>query len=214
MTNYFKLKLNSKFIFLCLYVIILLILYKLKLIPKDLQSLKNIVISNPDFSMLTFMILSTLRIFVFIPGAAFCILGGLILPPFKAVLLSFTAYLLSFSLIFFIGKYLFSDKLTKWIYKNNPYLYKLLKDYGIKAFTVGLLCPIAPGDLLCLLLSSLDISFFRYLVITGLTHLPWVIIYSFLGYSFHMSLLNMILFILVLLLIILFSIKSWNRLKA
>lgn len=213
MTKLLKLKVNYKVIFLFLYVILLIVLYKFKLIPSDLQSLKKIVLSNPNSTLLTFMILSIVRVFMGIPGSVFCVLGGLIFPPVKAIFFSTLAYLISLILVFLAGRYFLGDNLKSWLIKKNPNFHQLLNNSGTKVFTIGLLCPIAPGDLLCLLLSTLDISFSKYVTIVLLTHIPWVIIYSILGYSFHMSTLTIVLLLCGTALITLYSIKSWNKVK-
>lgn len=214
MIKLWKLRINYKIVFLFIYLIVLVTLYKFNLIPNDLQSLKKVVLSNPDSILLTFMFLSIVRIFMGIPGSVFCVLGGLIFSPLQAALYSLIAYTTSLIIVFFIGRYLFADKLKSWLMKKNPNLHQLLSNNGTKVFTVGLLCPLAPGDLLCMMLSTLDISFFKYVTIVLITHVPWVLIYSFLGYSFHMPLPIIVLLLIGTLLITLYSIKSWNKVKA
>jgi len=180
-----KNKINFKLIILSIYTILVYILYKLGLITNDIEVLKNIILKNPQIVTLTFLTLSTLRVFICLPGTVFCVLGGLIFTPIKASLLSIIGYMLSLSIIYFVGKFLVAGKLKIWILNKHPYLDSMLKENGIKIFTVGLFCPIAPGDVLCLMLSTLNISFTKYLAIIFLTHIPWVILYSFLGYSFN-----------------------------
>ena len=213
MLKVIKNKINFKYVILSLYVLLVFILFKLGLITNDIEVLKRIVLSNPNTSATTFLILSILRVFICLPGTVFCVLGGLIFTPIKAVILSMIGYIMSLSIIFFSGKYLLASKLRSWIIRKNPYIESMLKDHGIKLFTVGLFCPIAPGDVLCLLLSTLNVSFLKYIVIIIFTHIPWVILYSFLGYSFNHSLISVIGVAISIIIITSYSISSWNKIK-
>jgi uncharacterized membrane protein YdjX (TVP38/TMEM64 family) len=121
---------------------------------------------------------------------------------------------MSLSIIYFLGKYLVASKLRLWIIKKNPYIESMLKEHGIKLFTVGLFCPIAPGDVLCLLLSTLNVSFFKYIAIIIFTHIPWVILYSFLGYSFNHSLISVVVVAISIITVTSYSISSWNKIKS
>ncbi len=213
MQKNFNAKFNLKIFIVIMYIFLLVFLYKMGFLTTDVNKLKEVVLRNPNLIITTFMLLSTLRVFIFIPNTVFCILSGLIFTPLKALILSTIGTIASLSIIFYIGKSFISKNIKKFVLKKYPYMESMLDQYGAKLFTVGLLCPIAPGDLLCLLLSTLNISFSRYLKIIIFTHVPWIILFTLVGNSVNHSFIGTLLLSVSILSATVYSFYFWNKIK-
>lgn len=178
----------------------------------SIESLRIWIESKP-FVELLFIILWTLRLVIFIPGVTLMILGGLIFNPAKAVCLSLLGIVISDTLVFLLAKCNMLDKVRIKISDKNPQLIELLKEYNYKILAVGVLCPVAPTDVIVFLSSYIGMSFAKFILIFVGANLPALLLYSCLGESFQGSIFNTIFIILTLIASAIISIKLWNELK-
>ena len=94
-----------------------------------------------------------------------------------------------------------------------PDLIALVEAYNYKILFVGVLCPVAPTDVLVFLSSYLGMSYSKFAVIFTIANIPALLLYSYLGESFQTSIYNSIFIIVTLIASALLTIKLWNELR-
>lgn len=170
-------------------------------------------IDGKPFSELFFVLLWTMRLVLFIPGVTLMLLGGLIFEPSKAFLLSLIGIVLSDTLIFLLAKSNLLNKLKSKISDKYPDLIQLIEMYNYKILAVGVLCPVAPTDVIVFLSSSMGMNFIRFIMIFIGVNLPALFLYSYLGESFEGSIFNTIFILVTLLASGILSMKLWKELR-
>lgn len=181
-------------------------------IDLSIDSLRLWIDGSP-FSELFFVLLWSVRLIAFIPGVTLMILGGLIFEPSKAFLLSLIGIVLSDTLIFLLAKSNLLNKLKNKISDKYPDLIQLIEMYNYKILAVGVLCPVAPTDVIVFLSSCMGMSFIRFIMIFIGANLPALFLYSYLGESFEGSIFNTIFILVTLLASGILSIKLWKELR-
>lgn len=78
---------NKKYLIICIWIILILVLKECNIITLNLLTIKNYLNTNKSFAMLIFLLLCIIRIFVFVPGVTFMILGGLCFGPIEGFIL-------------------------------------------------------------------------------------------------------------------------------
>lgn len=161
-----------------------------------------------------FLLFWLIRLPIFLPGVLLMILGGVCFEPWKAVILSMTGMVLSQCLIYFIAKLFPIQKITNFISKKYPGSKELLEAHQYKFLAIGILCPVAPSDIICYLSASAGIRFRQYVATILLANLPLIGLYSFMGESFEQSPIILGLYGVLIVLIFVFSLQIWNHIKA
>ena len=206
-------KINKKYIFLAIWIILIVILKEENLITLDLNEIEEYIKSKEDHMMLLFILLWVIRVFIFIPGVTFMILGGLIFSPIEGILLSMIGLFLSETLIYYASKLLVGSKLNRMINKKYPEIRPLIKTYNYKFLALGMVCPVAPSDAICFLSASSGIRYVRYITTVLISNIPAVFVYSFIGLQFTESIYSILISIIIIAIISIYIIKIWNKLK-
>lgn len=106
-----------------------------------------------------------------------------------------------------------SEKKVKNLERKHPDLKKLLKTYNYKFLEMGMICPIAPTDVVCFLSAAVGLKYRVYILTVIITNIPLLIFSSFIVINFSESLVGTVLVIVSFVLISVVSIKMWNSLK-
>lgn len=166
-------------------------------------------------SMAVFLFLSLwiLRLIIFIPGITLTILGGLVFLPVQAFFLSLVGLTLSGTLVFLVGKKRLFKKKRDRLKEKHLDIINLIETYNYKFLALGVICPIAPTDVICYMSSYLGLPYRKYIITFIIANIPAVILYSLIGESFNSSIYNVIFIIITLIIIAIVSLKLWNDMK-
>ena len=182
--------------------------------PIDL-SIENLkmIIKGSNIAYLIFLGIWIIRLIAFIPGVSLMLLGVLIFSPIEALILSLLGLVLSDTLVFILGKMDLFEGIKNKIKKKYKDIYKLVEEENHKILAIGVLCPVAPTDVICYLSSYLGLGYRRFIITFIIANIPAVSLYSFLGDSFSNSIYNTVFIIITLIVTSIITIKKWNKLK-
>ncbi len=173
----------------------------------------RLYVEGKPYSELIFVAMWTIRLIAFIPGVTLMILGGLIFTPGKAFILSLIGIVISDTLVYlFVKAKVFEGFRNKMIDKY-PDLIALIKTYNYKILFVGVLCPVAPTDILVFLSSYLGMNYNKFVIVFIVANIPALLLYSYLGESFQTSIYNSMFIIVTLIVSGVLTIRLWNELR-
>lgn len=178
----------------------------------NIESLR-VWIENHQFVEMLFILLWSLRLVLFIPGVTLMVLGGLIFQSEKAFILSLVGIVLSDTLVFLLAKSKMLGGLRKKISEKYPEIISMIESYSYKILGVGVLCPVAPTDVIVFLSSYVGMKFSKFLLVFITANIPALFLYSYLGESFQGSSMNTIFIIVTLVISGVLSIRLWNDLR-
>ena len=193
-------------------IIGIILFYYFKPIDLSIENLR-VLVKGSNISYLVFLGLWIIRLIAFIPGVTLMLLGGIIFSPIEALLLSLSGLIISDSLVFILGKIDLFDGIKKKIESKYKDIYKLIEEENHKILAVGVLCPIAPTDVICYLSSYLGLGYKKFIITFILANIPAVFLYSFLADSFNDSIYKTMFIIIALAATSVITIKEWNKLK-
>lgn len=170
-------------------------------------------IESKQFSEILFILLWSLRLVLFIPGVTLMILGGVIFEPDKAFILSLVGIVLSDTLVFSLARSRMLSGLRNKISLKYPEIISMIESYSYKILGVGVLCPVAPTDVIVFLSSYIGMKFSRFLIIFITANIPALFLYSYLGESFQGSSMNTVFIVVTLAISAVLSIRLWNDLR-
>ena len=142
------------------------------------------------------------------------ILGGLIFEADKAFILSLVGIVLSDTLVFSLAKSRMLSGLRNKISLKYPEIISMIKSYSYKILGVGVLCPVAPTDVIVFLSSYVGMKFSGFLIIFVTANIPALFLYSYLGESFQGSSMNTVFIVVTLAISAVLSIRLWNDLRS
>ncbi|SCJ60818.1 SNARE associated Golgi protein [uncultured Clostridium sp.] len=182
--------------------------------PIDL-SIENLrmMVKGSNIAYLVFLGIWVIRLVAFIPGVSLMLLGGLIFSPIEALILSLSGLVLSDTLVFILGKIDLFDGIKSKIKKRYKDIYKMIEEENHKILAIGVVCPVAPTDVICYLSSYLGLGYRRFIITFILANIPAVSLYSFLGDSFSNSIYNTIFIMVTIIVTSIITVKEWRKLK-
>lgn len=168
---------------------------------------------HENYASLLFLGLWMARLLLFIPGTPLVILGGVCFSPIEGFLLSTAGQVLSGTFVYIFSRSISGDRKNNLLADRHPELNQLLKVYNYRFLALGIVCPIAPTDVICFLSASMGIKYSTYILTILIANIPLRMLYSFVGISLTDSIAGAVLVIGSLVLIFASSIKIWNTLK-
>ena len=193
------------------WAIIIAILYFSGILTTDIDTLKELIQDNNLKVQILFILLSTIRIIFFIPQTIFILVGGIVFGPYMGFILSFISLLLSQSIMYLLGKY-FNNILFKTNFsKKQNNMIKVLKTYGYKFLALGIICPVAPSDLITASAALIKLDYKKCISIIALADAPMIFLYGFLGTGFENSVFFKILTLIIIVFISYYSFLTWNK---
>lgn len=177
----------------------------------NLADLINLIKYHPKTSTIIFLILSTTRIFTFLPGAIFMIIGGMIFDPVKSFLLTLISITISETIIFIISKNFCNGGLIEKITAKYPKIIDIAKEYNNKFLVLGILCPVAPTDLVCFISSYAGLKYKNFILTVILSNIPIIIVYNILGQSFLYSIYYFLFIACTFLGISIYLVQIWSK---
>ncbi|CAI6229563.1 TVP38/TMEM64 family protein [Bacillus subtilis] len=204
---------KSKFLILALWFLAIYIAKEFHLLSLDMDDLQEFISENTKYAMLLFIALWIIRLLFFIPGVTLMFLGGVCFDPVVSFILSIAGIFLSETLVYVFSRMFSSGNMMKDLERKYPELKKLLETYNYKFLALGMICPIAPTDVVCFLSAAVGIKYTTYILTVIVTNIPLLIFSSFIVINFSESLMGTVLVVASFVLVSIVSIKMWNTLK-
>ncbi|HBJ1646800.1 TVP38/TMEM64 family protein [Clostridium botulinum] len=193
------------------WFIIVTILYTTGTLTTDLNKISHSIKGNPIVMQLIFVLLSTIRIVFFIPQTIFILIGSVIFGPYIGFFLSLLSLALSQSLVYFIGRYLNVQILGEDFIDNHSNTINIIKKYGYKILVLGIVCPIAPSDLITASAACIKLNYKKCISLIVMADAPMIFLYGFLGARIEGTYLFKILAVLAITFISYYSFVIWNK---
>ncbi|MEX2058792.1 VTT domain-containing protein [Bacillus halotolerans] len=206
-------KLKNKFLILALWLLAIYILKEYHFLSLEMSDLQEFISTNTKYAMMLFIALWIIRLLFFIPGVTLMFLGGICFDPIVSFILSMVGIFLSETLVYLFSRIFSSGKMMKDLEHKHPELKKLLEAYNYKFLALGMICPIAPTDVVCFLSAAVGLKYSVYILTVVITNIPLLIFSSFIVINFSESLVGTVLVIVSFVLISVVTIKMWNSLK-
>jgi uncharacterized membrane protein YdjX (TVP38/TMEM64 family) len=207
-------KMDKKYLIIVGWVLIIYLLNKNGLITFNIETIKQYLIANSTYAAIIFIGLWVVRLAVFVPGVTLMILGGVCFGTLKGFLLSIIGISLSETLIFVFAKLFTNTKLKEYLTNKYPDILPLIEAYNYKFLALGVICPVAPTDIVCLLSASTGMRYVKYILTVIIANIPLSAIYSHMGLGFKDSIYSVLLMILTIGIVTFYSVKTWHTLKS
>ncbi|MDL9996162.1 TVP38/TMEM64 family protein [Bacillus stercoris] len=204
---------KNKFLILALWLLVIYILKEYHLLSLDMSDLQEFISANTKYAMLLFIALWIIRLLFFIPGVTLIFLGGVCFDPIVSVILSMAGIFLSETLVYVFSRKFSSGNMMKGLERKHPELKTLLETYNYKFLALGMICPLAPTDVVCFLSATVGIKYTTYILTVIVTNIPLLIFSSFIVINFSESLMGTVLVVASFVLISIISVKMWHTLK-
>ncbi|MEC1582842.1 VTT domain-containing protein [Bacillus subtilis] len=204
---------KKKFLILALWFLAIYIAKEYHLLSLDMDDLQGFISENTKYAMLLFIALWIIRLLFFIPGVTLMFLGGVCFDSVVSFILSMAGIFLSETLVYVFSRMFSSGNMIKDLERKHPELKKLLETYNYKFLALGMICPIAPTDVVCFLSAAVGIKYTTYILTVIVTNIPLLIFSSFIVINFSESLMGTVLVVASFVLVSIVSIKMWNTLK-
>ena len=163
------------------WIIFICFLKVTKLSTIDIKTIKIYIQSEEKYGMLIFILAWSMRIFIFIPGTTFMILGGMCFGLENGFLLSMLGIIINESIIYLESTNLIESRLKSFINKRYPKLNIIMKKHDYKVLALGIICPIVSTDVLCFVFASTGIRYSKYILTVIIASVPVILVYSFIG---------------------------------
>lgn len=206
-------KTKIKYFIILLWIILIGLLKLYNLIPINIYFLKGFLAHQAFYAALIFTGLWIIRLLALIPGVTLMVLGAMCFGPIYGFLLSLVGILLSESIVFLIAKTILSKKLNEFLEKKYTALKRQLQKDNFKLLALGIICPIAPTDIVCFLSASSGIKFSTYIYTVAIANIPLMALYSSMGINFGKSVYGILLIILSIALVAVISMRIWQKMK-
>jgi uncharacterized membrane protein YdjX (TVP38/TMEM64 family) len=205
-------RISKKYVVIIVWAVLVFFLRSKNIISFDVNAIQKFLQINEKYLIPIFIFLWSIRIFAFIPGVTFMVIGGICFGPVEAMVLSTVGIFISETIIYFISKYFSTSKLTEFLNRRYPDIRDLIKKYDYKFITIGIVCPIAPTDVICYLAACTGIKYIKFILIVIISNLPVVALYSFVGTGINGSLYIIAIVSAIIAILLVFKTK-WNRIK-
>ncbi len=165
--------------------------------------IRRTVLSFGALSPAAFIMINILRPFTFLPVTPFTIAGGFIFGHFYGLLLSLIGTMLSAVLTFSMSRYLFRDRIKRWLKGRYDGVDKGLESSGIFMIAAARVIPVIPFDAVSYIAGISNISFIDYLIGSLIGEFPGAFILTMLGSNLSqigtpIFYLSLVLFILLM----------------
>lgn len=194
-----------------IWLFVIAILYSSGILTTNINKINDIIHGNPLKMQLLFVFISTIRVIFFIPQTIFILLGSILFGPYIGFLLSLLSLALSQSIIYFIGIYFNKQFLGKDFLTKNSTIINIIKTYGYRILALGIVCPIAPSDLITASAACIKLSYKKCISVIVLADAPMIFLYGFLGSGFEGTYFFKILAVLTIAFISYYSFFIWNK---
>ena len=206
-------KIKKKYLIIVIWILLIAVLKSFNLISFDLAEINKYLQVNKDYSMIIFVFLWTARLFIFIPGLPFMILGGMCFGPLAGFLLSMAGIIISETVIYVASNTFFGSKVKSLLSRKYPKIPLMIKKYNYGFLALGMICPIGQTDIICFLSASTGMNYLKYIIVVILSNIPMTLAYSYMGLSFNSSIYSMILVATTIILISALSIRLYKKVK-
>lgn len=170
---------------------------------RDFQGLRQFILAYGMWAPVSSIMLMAIQSLVpFVPGLAITIMNALIFGWHYGALYSWVGALLGATLDFVIARWYGRPVVERFV--NIKYLEKVdifLKRHGILAIFLTRLTPIVPFKVVSYGAGLTNISFYKFVFVTGVGQAPAIILYSFLAQSLTHSIRLTIIIISILIVV-------------
>ena len=204
---------KKKFAMIAIWILLIVLLKHFDLLSLNMSTVKELISEHKNYAYLLFIGLWIFRLFFIIPGTTLMILGGVCFGPFEASLLSTIGLVISETFVYLFSRSFVGNKVKNHFQNRHPELNNLLETYNYKFLALGIICPIAPTDIICFLSASIGIKYSTYMLTIIIANTPLRMLYSFIGISLSESTFGLVFVIVSLVFVFAASIKVWKDLK-
>ncbi len=205
--------LKNKVVLLCIWFLGVYCLKELDLLSFDMNDVSDFISGHAEYAMLLFLALWVIRLLFFIPGMTLMFLGGICFDPVTSILLSIAGLFISETLVYLFSRKFASEKTIQMLEDKHPDLKELLEAYNYKFLALGMICPVAPTDVICFLSAAIGLRYSAYMLTVLISNIPIVLLSSFVVINFSESVTGIVLVIVSFILITILTVKIWNNLK-
>lgn len=171
----------KKIVILVLWACIFIFLYRKGFVTTDVDKVRNFLESNPARLTEIFVFISIARVVLFLPGVVFMVLGGVYFGPLTGSALSLVSIILSETIVFLMGRYFAGQMIRGYLEKRYKDIMVLADKHGYEFLALGVLCPVAPSDMVCMAASILNFEYKKYIFTIAMANTPMILLYSYLG---------------------------------
>ncbi len=200
-------------ILLCIWFLGVYCLKELDVLSFDMNDVTDFISGHVQYAMLLFLALWVVRLLFFIPGMTLMFVGGICFDPMVSILLSMAGLFISETLVYLFSKKFASEKTTQLLEDKYPDLKVLLEAYNYKFLALGMICPVAPTDVICFLSAAIGLRYSAYMLTVLISNIPMVLLSSFVVINFSESMTGIVLVIVSFILITILTVRMWNRMK-
>lgn len=211
-----KIKIISVVAFLMFFLLLIVFLFS----GKNFQVLKEIFNSNASKdevreaigklgirSYIVVVLLAMVQVvFTFIPAEPLHVISGISFGLFKGVLICFIGILIGNTIIYILNK-IFGDKLKEFFTSNINFDFNSAKaSKRIALIVIILYClPAIPYGIICFFAASMNMKYFKYILITGIGSIPSLILDVGLGHITMATswIVSIVVFVVIVILLIL-----------
>ncbi|MBT2573117.1 TVP38/TMEM64 family protein [Bacillus sp. ISL-51] len=204
---------KNKFVILGLWILAIYCLKEFDLLSLDMNDLTEFISGHAKYAMLLFLALWAARLLFFIPGVTLMFLGGICFDPIISILLSMGGLFLSETLVYIFSRRFASKKTIQFLERKYPDLKTLLEAYNYKFLALGMICPVAPTDVICFLSAAVGLKYKAYIITVLISNIPLLILSSFVVINFSESFAGIALIIVSFIFVTILTVRIWNSMK-
>lgn len=176
----------QKYLIIVFWILIVYFLYHFGLL--DIQHIQSVIEENEQYAILLFILLSSIRVLIFLPLLPFMIMGGLLFGGFEAFLYSFIGLFFAETIVYFVAVTFSKTKFVQKQKMKYGHLLPFFERYNDKFLALGILAPFGATEIICFLSATTGIRYWKYIVTVMLVNVPTVLLYSLVGDSYNQSL--------------------------
>ncbi|MEG2892265.1 MAG: VTT domain-containing protein [Clostridium sp.] len=161
---------------------------------------------------IVFVLISVGRIVLFVPQTVLIIVGSVIFGPVVGSILSIIALFISQSIMYMLGRFSSDNNFIKDKISSNNKYGNLINKYGYRVLAMGIICPIAPSDLIVLITGYLRLNYIKSILVIVLVDSPMIFLYS-LSIGMDTGYITKIISIISILIISVYGVYLFNNLS-
>ncbi len=196
-----------------IWTVIAGILYKQGLFTTDINTVNEVIGTNPLKMRGIFVLLSSFRVILFIPQTVFIFIGSVLFGAYEGFVLSFISLIISQTIMYIVGRYLQRWFITEKYFEKNKNLIAHIETYGYKFLALGIACPVLPSDAITLTAAFMKLEYKKCMVTIILVASPIIFLYGVMGGNFQKSNGFIGIVVISIILISYYTFRVWKKIN-
>lgn len=176
----------QKYSIIGFWILVVYLFYHFGLL--DIQHIQSMIEENEQYAILLFILLSSIRVLIFLPLLPFMIMGGLLFGGVQAFFYSMIGLLFSETIVYVFALTFSKTKFVQKLKRKYNHLLPFFERYNDKFLALGILAPFGATEIICFLSATTGIRYWKYIVTVMFVNIPTVLLYSLVGDSYNQSL--------------------------